>query len=146
MPTRLTKNKQYQLSSSKDRLIDEVRLLCSEHPELAVTSFEIKNYNIGGVWAREMHIPEGVLAIGAFYTKAHIFTISKGSIIINITGEPQVFTAPMTVEVESGTQKACIAIEDSVVTTYIRSDAKTIEELICETTTSEPKDIISLYG
>lgn len=142
----LAKRSNSELATSKHRLLHETKELIKIAPELEVKDFEYKHFNIGGIWASEILIKEGTLMVGNFYKQAHMINISKGSIVMDIAGFAEVYSAPLTVAIEAGTQKALIAIEESIVTTYIRSDAVTIDDMVREATTSEPDEIVGFHG
>ena len=134
------------VKSAKSKLMSEMQAISELHPSAAIRHLDATNYNIAGIWARELHIPADVLIVGAMYTKPHFLSISKGSLVIDIDGRPMVVTAPAVLPIQAWTQKAFVAIEDSTITTFIQSEAACIDDMLREVTTSNPEDFPNKDG
>ena len=102
-----------------------------------------KHYKAHKLWARECDLKQGSIIVGALYKKSHLLTVSKGHLAIDFDGSLIHLIAPTTIEVKSGTQKAILAIEDSIATAYFGTEAESIDDVIREFTTASPQDVLN---
>lgn len=100
---------------------------------LAMPQVEIpvKHYFCNGVYAREIFIPKGTIALGKIHKTEHINIISQGDVtVVSHTGRQRIH-APHTAVVGVG-QCAAYAHEDTIWTTFLattETDPEAIETL-----------------
>lgn len=99
--------------------------------ELAVT-----HRFIGGIYAREIHIPAGTLVAGRIHKREHLSVISMGvaEVVVDnvLTGDTEtvVYAAPLTFASPAGTKRMVLAISDVVWTTFHKHEgAPTTEDI-----------------
>lgn len=91
-----------------------------------------------GVYCREMFMKAGVCVVGAKHKTAFFLTISKGKCLIVDGNDKFILEAPMTVISKVGAKRAILALEDSVITGFHKTEKTDIEEI--------EKDIIEPEG
>ncbi len=90
-----------------------------------------------GVYARELHIPAGVVLTGAIHKTEHLFILSAGAIeqISEHTGLERI-KAPFTCISKPGVKRMGVALTDVVVTTIHATSETNIEiledNLVCK--------------
>ncbi len=67
-----------------------------------------------GVYARELHIPAGVVLTGKIHKTEHLNIISAGRLEVYSDGEVKEICAPCTFVSKPGTKRAGFAFEDTV--------------------------------
>lgn len=83
-----------------------------------------------GSYARELHIPEGVVIVGKLHRHAHINVISKGKItVVTEHKGVEVFEAPITFISEPGTKRVVLASKETVWTTIHPTDLTDLAEI-----------------
>lgn len=90
-----------------------------EHPQVEITAVE---YFCGGVYAREITIPEGVALVGEIHLKDQINVVSKGSIKIVTEDGDKIINAPATFISKAGVKRAGYAITETVWTEFIATE------------------------
>jgi len=90
-----------------------------EHPQVEITAVE---YFCGGVYAREITIPEGVALVGEIHLKDQINVVSKGSIKIVTEDGDKIIDAPATFISKAGVKRAGYAITETVWTEFIATE------------------------
>jgi len=90
-----------------------------EHPQVEITAVE---YFCGGVYAREITIPEGVALVGEIHLKDQINVVSKGSIKIVTEDGEKIIDAPATFISKAGVKRAGYAITETVWTEFIATE------------------------
>lgn len=103
-----------------------------------VNGLTVKHYHSGGIYAREMTIPAGVVVTGAIHKFDHMATITKGrGFLVDEFGGMREFIAPITIESKKGVKRALYALEETVFTTYHicdeKEEAKIWKKLVCKT-------------
>lgn len=84
----------------------------------------------GGMYAREMFIPKGMLIIGKIYKQDHICVISEGVIdVIDNRGRRRI-EAPYTFTEKGGIQRVVLSLEDTVWTTINITDLQDPKEIM----------------
>jgi hypothetical protein len=102
----------------------------------------VRNMFAHGMYIREMKIPAGTLATGAVHKTDHLTMIVKGRVkIISEQGERE-YTAPATLMSRAGSQKAALAIEETVMLTMHNTFETDVYKLITELTDARPEELI----
>ena len=107
------------------RLEDAIRLLPKFEP-VVVHSFA------PGVYAREIHIPAGVVLTGKIHRTEHLNILSAGKVEVYNNGETKTMQAPFTFVSPVGTKRALFAVENTVWTTIHATDETDIDVLEAE--------------
>jgi hypothetical protein len=83
---------------------------------------KVKHYFSKGVYARELHIPAGVILTGEIHKFENLNILSKGKIEVLTEKGMQEVEAPFTVVSPSGTKRIARAITDCIWTTIHGTD------------------------
>lgn len=68
-----------------------------------------------GLYAKEIHVPEGMMVIQHKHTFSHLSVLAKGKVVVLIDGEePQVITAPACLDIKADTVHGIKALENVV--------------------------------
>jgi len=105
-----------------------------EHPERILEDgmpieLETIHHFAPGLYARELHIPAGVLLTGKIHKTEHLNILAKGRIEISNMGESKQMIAPHTFVSPPGTKRAGYAHEDSVWITIHATEETDIKKL-----------------
>ena len=102
---------------------------------------EVVHHFAPGLYAREMHVPAGVLLTGKIHRHAHLNVMSAGSaVLVNESGR-QVVTAPYSFVSAPGTKRAFYAIEDMVWTTFHPTDETDLDKIEAEWIVEDPREL-----
>lgn len=97
---------------------------------------EVRHHFASGVYARELHIPAGIVVVGMIHKTENMNICSKGRISVFGNGELREFKAGDHIVSPPGTQRAVLAIEDTIWTTIHATkltDADEIKKIfVCE--------------
>ncbi len=85
-----------------------------------------------GVYAREMHIPAGVVLTGKIHRTEHLNILSAGKVEVYNNGETKTLQAPLTFVSPAGTKRALFAVENTVWTTIHVTDETDLDALEAE--------------
>jgi len=97
----------------------------------------VRHYFAGGIYAREMTIPGGVVLTGAVHRHEHLCTISQGTIMVSTDDGMKTLSAPHTIISKPGTKRVGYALETTVWTTYhLVGDERDLDKLMFEITES----------
>ena len=107
------------------KLEDAIRLLPQFEP-VVVHNFA------PGVYAREIHIPAGVVLTGKIHRTEHLNIISAGKVEVYNKGETKTMQAPFTFVSPAGTKRAIYAVENTVWTTIHVTDETDLDLLEAE--------------
>lgn len=86
-----------------------------------------------GLYAKEMHIPEGYSAVQHKHTYNHLSILAKGKVIVMFDDHWQTYEAPACIEIKKGINHAITALEDSVwfcVHHTFETDESKVDEVI----------------
>lgn len=98
----------------------------------------VVNHFSNGLYAREIHLPAGSLAIGVKHKTEHLCTLSKGILRLS-TGDKEIeLHAPCTFTAHADSQKVVYAVTDCVFTTYHATKTTDLKALKAELTYSCP--------
>ena len=95
--------------------VDALEVEMRKHPAVEIP---VRHYFATGLYAREITIPAGVLAVGKIHRTQHINVLSKGSVSLVTPTGSMVGAAPYTWVVEPGKKAAAYAHEETVWTTF----------------------------
>jgi len=65
-----------------------------------------------GVYAKQMHLPKGHMAISHKHAYSHLSILAAGSAVVATDGRSRLFHAPACIEIEAGVNHSITAIED----------------------------------
>jgi hypothetical protein len=83
-----------------------------------------------GVYARTLMIKAGVCLVGARHKTNHFLCVSAGRGYMSVNGsENFYYEAPLLIETRKGTKRAITAIEDTIMTTFHKTDKTDVEEI-----------------
>ena len=103
---------------SRQAVFDIERLM-RQAPQVEL---KVKHYFSKGVYARELHIPAGVILTGEIHKFENLNILSKGKIEVLTEKGMQEVEAPFTVVSPSGTKRIARAITDCIWTTIHGTD------------------------
>lgn len=82
-----------------------------------------------GIYARELTIPKGVCLVGAKHKTTFFMVLSKGSCLI-VDGDNQMeMSAPDIVVSEKGAKRCIYALEETILTTFHKTDKTNPEDI-----------------
>lgn len=93
------------------RKIDALQEVMKAMPQ---TEIPVKNTFSGGVYAREVTIPKGTVAIGKVHLTEHLNICLKGDLTFLTVDGPKRIKAPAMFSAPAGTKKLAYANEDSI--------------------------------
>lgn len=99
----------------------------------------VRHYFADGLYAREITIPAGVVAVGKIHRTQHINVISSGEVTMITENGPVHVCAPFTWVVEPGKKAVAYAHRETVWTSFCvnptnESDPETLVELLTSPT------------
>lgn len=139
-----------ELCKPTDGSIEKIELLEAEMRKHETIQLQTSHRFALGLYARELFIPKGVLVTGKIHKFEQINIISQGSVVA-LTDEGKVqFDAPYSFVSMPGAKRAVYALEDTVWTTIIATDATAdcdLEELeramVCDSFEDYKQHLIS---
>lgn len=96
-----------------------------------------------GVYAREAHIPKGLIVTGAIHKFPTLNILSKGDISVLIDGNVKRIQAPYTVVSPAGTKRIAITHEDCVWTTIFGTEMTVPEDIVNHFTTNDEQEYLT---
>jgi len=99
-------------------MLEKVIALEHEIQQFPQAHCPVRHYLAGGLYAREMTIPGGVVLTGAVHRHEHLCTVSQGRIMVSTDDGMQEICAPYTLISKPGAKRVGYAIETTVWTTY----------------------------
>lgn len=97
----------------------DIERLMRQAPQVEL---KVKHYFSKGVYARELHIPAGVILTGEIHKFENLNILSQGKIEVLTEKGMQEVAAPFTVVSPSGTKRIARAITDCIWTTIHGTD------------------------
>ena len=136
----LETNKLYPVPADTQQQIKDFHQEVQAMPESVGSSDDgVTHYVNGGMYAREMVMPAGMVIIGKIYTQDHICIVTKGVIdVVDSFGKRRI-KAPFTLTGKAGTQRVGITLEDTVWTTITATELKEPEAIMNSITTTDYK-------
>jgi hypothetical protein len=118
--------------------------MLSHANHLTAVDLETHHHFAPGQYARELHIPQGMLLTGKIHKHAHLNIISKGDITVWTEDGMKRIKAPATIVSKPGMKRVGYAHEDTVWTTIHATNetdlVKLEEELIAKDFSEVPYD------
>lgn len=97
--------------------------------EMHQVEIETKHSFCDGVYAREISIPKGVALVGAKHKTAFFMVISKGECVITDSSKKKTYQAPYTAVSKVGAKRAILALKDTVLTTFHKTNETDIYKI-----------------
>lgn len=91
--------------------------------------FPLEHTFAGGMYARKVTHPKGVLIVGKIHKYEHLFFLLEGEISVSTENGVKRIKAPYMTVTPPGTKRAAYAHEDSVVMTVHRIEAQTLDDV-----------------
>lgn len=131
------------IAGHRRALIEKLVRACVCSPNsLGPDDVEVRHHFAPGAYAREMHMPAGIVLVGKIHKHAHLNTLSKGKVrVFTEHGGIEEFTAPHTYVSPRGTQRAFHVLEDAVWTTFHVTDSTDLAAIERETVVTDYKDL-----
>lgn len=68
-----------------------------------------------GLYAKEIHVPEGMMVVQHKHTFSHLSVLAKGKVVVVVDGEePKVIEAPACLDIKADTNHGIKALTDVV--------------------------------
>lgn len=99
--------------------VQALEVFLKQQPQVEL---KVYHYFSKGVYARELHIPAGVILTGEIHKFANLNILSKGKIQVLVGETVQEIEAPFTVVSPAGTKRIARALTDCVWTTIHGTD------------------------
>lgn len=116
--------------------VDEARAriadLEAQMREMPQVELPLVHRFLKGVYAREMFIPKGTLAVGKIHASENLIIVSQGDIAILTENGAQRIRAPYAAISPALTKRVVYAHEDTVVTTIHATEETDLEKLEAE--------------
>jgi quercetin dioxygenase-like cupin family protein len=106
----------------------------------------VRHYFANGLYAREMTMPAGAVAVGKIHKTQHINVLSKGKVTIATEDGPRTVEAPYTWVVEAGKKAAAVAHEETVWTSFCVNPTNETDLDKLEATLISPSYLDELEG
>jgi hypothetical protein len=91
--------------------------------------FPLKHHFEGGMYTRELFIPQGIIVVSAIHKQQHPTFLLKGKLsYLNDEGEVTTITAPHTIFTQAGTQRVLFHHEDCIVCCVFKTEKTSVEE------------------
>lgn len=90
--------------------------LIAEVGTLAPVDMPLRHHFAPGIYARELTLPEGAVVVSKINKYPLLMMISKGQVSLLAGGDLNVISAPATVTLQPGVQRAMYANEEAVMT------------------------------
>ena len=108
-----------------------------------LTTTNVTNHFVEGLYGRELLIPKGVLVVSRVHKRPLINVISKGHVIIlDVNGRREVQAPATFVDEKAGTQRVVYAVEETVWNTIHPTELTTEEGLEEEMTTASYSEFL----
>lgn len=103
--------------------------------KLPQTNLGIEHHFSKGIYAKEMHLPKGHIAISHKHTYSHLSILAKGIVVVKTDEYENFYIAPTCIEIKEGILHSIEALEDTtwycIHATDI-CDPEKIDEIILE--------------
>lgn len=103
--------------------------------EAILLDYEVEHCFKGGMYARTIYIPKGMIITGRLHYVDHINFLMEGKLQVTIGKETQIISAPAIIPADGGFKKAAVALENSMwvsVHTTETTDVDAAEEELME--------------
>lgn len=107
----------------------QLMLEMMEFPAEELIDYPVKHYFAPGMYAREMFIPKGAKIIGKVHRHSHLNTIAYGDVTVATFEGVERHTGHKTLISPAGVQRAVLANEDTLWTTYHLTNETDLEKI-----------------
>lgn len=104
--------------------------------KLPQMKFQLNHYIAGGMYARELLLPEGSIVTGKIHLKEHLCHVSCGQIIVVEEDKRYLVTGPATFMGKAGTKRVVLVLKNAVWTTFHTTTKATPKEAEFEVATN----------
>lgn len=127
------------ISTPDNRTPDQIRAQINDVESaiarLPQIELRVEHHFASGMYARELHIPAGVMLTGAVHLHEHVNILSQGEILVLTETGSQRLTAPATIVSPPGTKRLGYAVTDVVWVTVSHNptnetDVPTLEKML----------------
>lgn len=110
------------------------KVLKLEKEMLCLPQVELKHFDhfSRGVYARELHIPAGMVVVGKIHKFENLNILSKGMMTVSTDNGLKKVSAPFTVVSPPGTKRVAYAHTDCVWTTIHGTDKTNVDQIELE--------------
>lgn len=102
----------------------------------------LRHHFAQGMYAREMTIPKGTVAVGAIHKVENFLIVSKGKLQFVVEDGTQTVEAPAILIVKPGQKNAVHALEDSVLTNFYPTSETDLDKLTEMLTHSKASELL----
>jgi hypothetical protein len=96
-------------------LFDDLEKALLEMPQIDEEGFQLKEWQSGGMYCRQITIPEGCLLTGRIYKRDHMEVMVSGDIsIVSAEGVSKRYEGQNTIEAKSGKRQAGYAHKETI--------------------------------
>lgn len=82
--------------------------------EMPQAELETEHHFAGGMYARVVKRPKGILIVGKVHRKEHLYIVTKGKVEVASDTGTQTYEAGDVIVSKPGTKRAVLALEDSI--------------------------------
>lgn len=111
--------------TSRDKVF-AIEAIMKEYPQV---DLKVIHHFSKGVYARELHIPAGVILTGEIHKFPNLNILSQGKIQVLVGDTVQEIEAPFTVVSPAGTKRIARALTDCVWTTIHGTDETDVDKI-----------------
>ena len=97
--------------------------------EMPQAELDTDHYFADGMYARSLFRPAGTLIVGKVHKKEHFYIIASGCVDVTTDHGLERIHGPRIIISKPGTQRAVLAIEDSLCITIHRTDQKELADI-----------------
>ena len=108
-----------------NRVVEAEKLML-QLPQIELNHFDHFSKD---VYARELHIPKGVMLTGKIHKQQNLNILAKGRIKVLVGDEVKEVAAPFVVVSPPGTKRIALALEDCVWITVHGTDEKDVDKI-----------------
>lgn len=129
---------------SREEHYAKMRAFINSMKGLPPGKYSYKHYFSDGVYIREMTLKKGTVIAGAVHKRETAMAMLKGSMKIFTEDGLKLVKAPAITITPPGTQRAGVALEDTVIITIHRADTYDLDEMISELVEGSLEDLSGL--
>lgn len=113
-----------ELTKSTRDKVNAIEALMAQQPQV---DLKVEHYFSKGVYARELHIPKGIMLTGKIHKYEQLNILIKGKIKVLVGDEVKEIEAPFIIVSPAGTKRIALALEDCIWLTIHGTDEKNID-------------------
>ena len=112
---------------------DQIARLAAAMRELPQAQLETSHFFAPGMYCRVLARPKDCVIVGKRHLAAHFYIVAKGSVaVVNADGSRRILSAGDVHVSQPGTQRAVVALEDSICLTVHRTDLRDLDAIEAE--------------